>query len=179
MSEQAFELLPFSAASALSDLKIGGSVGRDRNILKIRYSLMGPLETVAIPQSVDEPSRKHELWEETCFEFFLGVRDTSKYWEFNLSPAGHWNIYRFDNYRHGMQEEAAIASLPFSVEETIDSLLLVLELNLDQLVPADRRLEMAISTVIKTKDSAIGYCALTHPGAQADFHRRDSFAIEL
>jgi hypothetical protein len=179
MNEQTFELMPFSAVSALSDLKIGGFVGRDRNILKIRYSLMGPLETVAIPPSVDKPSRKNGLWEKTCFEFFLGVRNTFKYWEFNLSPAGHWNIYRFDDYRHGMQEEAAIVSLPFSVEGTINSLLLVLELNLDQLVPADRRLEMAISTVIKTKDFAIGYWALTHPGAQADFHRRDSFTIRF
>jgi hypothetical protein len=179
MNEQAFELLPFSAAGTLSELKIGGFVGRDRNILKIRYSLMGPLETVAIPPSVDEPSRKHELWEKTCFEFFLGVRDTSKYWEFNLSPAGHWNTYRFDDYRQGMQEEAAIVSLPFSVEETVDSLSLALELNLDKLVPVDRRLEVAISTVIELKDSAISYWALAHPGAQADFHRRDSFAILL
>lgn len=177
MNEQAFELLPFSAVGALSDLKIRGFVGRDRNLLKIRYSLMGPLETVVIPQPVDQPSRKNGLWEETCFEFFLGVQDTSNYWEFNLSPAGHWNVYRFDRYRQGMQEEAAIASLPFSVKETVDSLLLVLELNLDGLVPIDRRLEVAISTVIKTKDAAVSYWALTHPGAQADFHRRDSFTI--
>jgi hypothetical protein len=78
-----------------------------------------------------------------------------------------------------MQEEAAIVSLPFSVEETVDSLLLVLELNLDKLVPVDRRLEVAISTVIKTKDAAIGYWALTHPDTQADFHRRDSFTIRF
>ncbi|NJM77415.1 MAG: hypothetical protein HC852_18550 [Acaryochloridaceae cyanobacterium RU_4_10] len=71
MSDRTFELQPFSVVSAPPNLKIVGSIGRDRNTLKIRYSLMGPLETVAIPPSVDEPIRKNGLWEETCFEFFL------------------------------------------------------------------------------------------------------------
>jgi hypothetical protein len=179
MNNQAFELVPFSPVSALSDLKIAGFMGRDRNILKIRYLMMGPLEAIAIPPPTDAPSRKAELWEEICFEFFLGIQDTSKYWEFNLSPAGHWNIYRFDDYRQGMQEEIAFASLPFTVENTVEGVSLALDCNLDTLVPVDQRLDLAIGTVIKTKDQVFGYWALTHPGAQADFHRRDSFAIEL
>ncbi len=179
MNDQAFELVPFSAVSALSDLKIVGSIGRDRNILKIQYSMMGPLETVAIPPPTDAPSRKTELWEGTCFEFFLSIQDTSQYWEFNLSPAGHWNIYRFDDYRQGMQAETAFASFPFTVENTVEGLSLALACHLDKLVPVDQRLEIAISTVIKTKDQGLGYWALTHPGAQADFHRRDSFTIKL
>ncbi len=179
MNDQAFELVPFSAVHTLSEVKIVGSMGRDRNILKIRYSMMGPLETVAIPLPTDPPSRKTELWEETCFEFFLGIQDTPQYWEFNLSPAGHWNIYRFDAYRQGMQEETAFASLPFTVEHTVEGISLALACNLDALVPVDQRLELAISTVIKTKDQVSGYWALTHPGTQADFHRRDSFTIQV
>jgi hypothetical protein len=179
MNDQAFELVPFSAVHTLSEVKIAGSIGRDRNILKIRYSMMGPLETVAIPPPTNAPSRKTELWEETCFEFFLGIQDTSNYWEFNLSPAGHWNIYRFDDYRQGMQEETAFTSLPFTVENTVEGLSLALACNLDKLVSVDQRLELAISTVIKTKDQVFGYWALTHPGTQADFHRRDSFTIKL
>ena len=63
----------------------------------------------------DMPARRDRLWEETCFEFFLAVKNSPRYWEFNLSPAGHWNVYRFADYRQGMQEEPAFASLPFSV----------------------------------------------------------------
>ncbi len=44
------------------------------------------------------------------------MRNSTKYWEFNLSPAGDWNVYRFTDYRQGMEEETAISSLPFNLE---------------------------------------------------------------
>lgn len=42
-----------------------------------------------------------------------------------------------------------------------------------------RSCTLAISIVIKPQNGEITYWALTHPGPQADFHRRDSFLIEL
>ena len=75
-----------------------------------------------IPAPADLPARKHGLWEETCFEFFLGVKDSPRYWEFNLSPAGHWNVYRFAGYRQGMEEETAFTALPFRDRRGSDSL---------------------------------------------------------
>ena len=44
------------------------------------------------------PRRRDRLWEETCLELFLGEEGSERYWEFNLSPAGHWNVYRFEFY---------------------------------------------------------------------------------
>jgi hypothetical protein len=137
------------------------------------------LAELVIPARADLPAREHGLWEETCFEFFLAVKNSPQYWEFNLSPAGHWNIYCFQAYRQGRQEETAFRSLPFSVQSRPDSLLLVLELDLDRIVPADQALEVAIAAVSKLLDGQATYWALTHPGPQADFHRRDSFIIEL
>ena len=126
--------------------------------------------------------RKNGLWEETCFEFFLGVKGSERYWEFNLSPSGHWNVYRFKSYRQGMQEEPAFTSLPFSVQLYSNSLLLSLGLGLDKIIPQEQVsevLQVALSAVIKTRDGKTTYWALTHPGPQADFHRRDGFIIEL
>jgi len=56
---------------------------------------------------------------------------------------------------------------------------LSLKLDLDKIIPADQALKIGISTVIKTINSEITYWALTHPGPRADFHRRDSFIVEL
>jgi hypothetical protein len=98
-------------------LKITGCIARHANQLNLRYTLFGDLTEVAIAPSSDTPMRKHELWEDTCFEFFLGIKDSQRYWEFNLSPAGHWNVYRFDGYRQGMQEETAFMRFPFSVQK--------------------------------------------------------------
>jgi hypothetical protein len=178
MNEQSFSLQPFGLNS-LPDLKINGSIARNANNLTVRYELLGDLNKILIPAIANLPARKHELWAETCFEFFLGIQNSTRYWEFNLSPAGYWNVYRFDDYRQGMQEETAVTSLPFSVQLQASTLLLTLELDLSKFIPADQALEVAITAVIKPKDGDVTYWALSHSGSQADFHRRDSFIVEL
>ena len=78
-----------------------------------------------------------------------------------------------------MQQELALTSLPFIVQKQSDLLQLSLELDLDKLVIANQVLEVAISAVIKPKEGEVSYWALIHPSDQADFHRRDSFILEL
>ena len=118
-------------------------------MLAIRYALQGRLAELVIPGPAEMPARRHGLWEATCFEFFLGVKDSPRYWEFNLSPAGHWNVYRFAGYRQGMAEETAFTSLAFSVRRRPDSLLVALELEMGRIVAADQPLAVALAAVIK------------------------------
>jgi hypothetical protein len=179
MNEQSFSLDPFPTASPKLDLNIAGNIARHSNTLVIRYTLTGELGEIAIPPPADMPVRQNGLWEETCFEFFLGVKNSPRYWEFNLSPAGHWAVYSFADYRQGMQEEMAFTSLPFIVQNQGDSLSLALELDLEKIVQGTQALEVGISAVIKRKDGDVTYWALTHPGSQADFHLRESFRVEF
>ncbi|MBW4479661.1 MAG: DOMON-like domain-containing protein [Tolypothrix brevis GSE-NOS-MK-07-07A] len=179
MNEQNFSLQPFNLTSSLSDLKITGSIARNVNKLTICYALLGDLTKVEILESADLPKRKYDLWEETCFEFFVGIKNYPDYWEFNLSPAGHWNVFHLDDYRQGLQEEIAVTSLPFNVEHKPDALLVDLEIDLNQFILVEQTLEVAITSVIKSNDGNLSYWALTHCGQEADFHRRDSFIVEL
>jgi len=179
MNSLSFSLKPFSAAGLLPHLEITGNIGRRSRTLTISYALLGHLREVVIPAPADTPDRKDALWEETCFEFFVAIPNSDRYWEFNLSPAGHWNVYSFKSYRRDMQEEPAFTSLPFSTERQPDALRLSLELNLDKIILTDQVLRIAISAVIKPLDGKITYWALTHPGLQADFHCKDSFILEL
>lgn len=179
MNSKSFSLKPLPSAGVPPHVTITGNVGRLSNTLLLSYALLCPLAELAIPGQADMRERKNGLWEETCFEFFLGPRKSDRYWEFNLSPAGHWNVYRFTSYRQGMQEEPAFTSLPFSVRIRPASLLLSLELALDKIIPEEQALEVAVSAVIKTTNGRIIYWALAHPGPRPDFHRRDSFIIGL
>jgi hypothetical protein len=179
MNDQSFSLQPFPTTGQIPDLKIAGNITRNDNQLTIEYMLSGDIKKVAITPPSETPSRKHQLWQDTCFEFFIGIKNSPKYWEFNLSPAGDWNVYRFDGYRQGMQEEAALITLPFIVQQQADSLELTLDFDLDKIIPVEQTLEVAITTVIKHKDGEVTYWALTHQGTEADFHRRDSFILEL
>ena len=160
-------------------MNIKGKIFRRSNTLALQYTLVGHLGNLVIPTPADIPARKNELWKETCFEFFVAVRDAQPYWEFNLSPAGHWNVYRFAGYRQRMEEEKAFTSLDFSVRRQPQSLRLDLKVNLDKIVKEKQPLEVALSAVIELKDGEFTYWALTHGGPQADFHRREGFMVKL
>ncbi|MEH2127076.1 DOMON-like domain-containing protein [Nostoc sp.] len=177
MNNQTFSLQPFPSTESFPHLKITGNISRNANQLTICYNLGDDLKEIAITPPSNAPSRKYELWKDTCFEFFLGIKDSARYWEFNLSPAGHWNVYRFEGYRQGMQEETAFEKLPFSVHNQADSLALALDVDLDKIVSAEQAIEIGITTVIKNIDGNVSYWALTHRGEEADFHLRDSFII--
>ncbi|WP_375505462.1 DOMON-like domain-containing protein [uncultured Nostoc sp.] len=179
MNDQTFSLQPFPSTKSLSNLKIAGNIARNGNKLAIRYMLEDDLKEIAIAPPSNTPSRKHELWEDTCFEFFVSIKDSAQYWEFNLSPAGHWNVYRFDGYRQGMQEETAFENLSFNVQNQADGLILVLDVDLDKIISAEQAIELGITTVIKDRNGEVTYWALTHQGGKADFHLRDSFILEM
>ena len=179
MNRQNFSLAPFPSDGPLPSFQITGSIARSSDKLAIRYHLRGDPAELMVPAAADRPARRHGLWEATCFEFFLGVKGEARYWEFNLSPAGHWNVYGFAGYRHGMEEERAITSLPVDVRRQPDSLLVAVEPALGLIVTADRPIEVGIAAVIQLAGGGLTYWALTHPGLQADFHRRDSFLVEL
>ena len=179
MNGRGFSLEPFPPAGPPPSFRITGEAVRRPGTLAVRYALLGWLAELAIPAPAAAPARKDGLWEETCFELFLAVRGSKRYWEFNLSPAGHWNVYRFADYREGMEEEAAFASLPLSAESRPDSFSLTLEVDLDKIVRADQALEAGPCAVIKTGGGETAHWALSHPGPRADFHRRESFTLEL
>ena len=109
----------------------------------------------------------------------MAVRHDPRYWEVNVSPAGHWNVYRFAAYRQGTQEEEYFTELPISAMKADDCLSLSLELDLTGIVSSDLSLDMGVSAVVKQLDGATSYWALKHAAAQPDFHHRESFVIQL
>jgi hypothetical protein len=173
-----FSLHPFPDDRLLPTVEINGKIERDGGILSIEYQLIGDLTQLEIPLPAS-PIRKFELWEATCFEFFLGIPGDREYWEFNLSPAGDWNIFHLDDYRQGLRDELAFISLPFTVEQNVNSLVLGLEFDLSKIISVNQSIEISVTTVIKSAGGEISYWAVTHCGSEADFHRRDSFAIEM
>lgn len=179
MKGRSYSLQQFPSDSLEPKIRITGDIVRHSHTLLISYALIGPLEDIIIPAPAHVPSRKNGLWEETCFEFFIGAEGSDNYWEFNLSPAGHWNVYRFTSYRLGMQEEPAFTSLPFSVRVHPGTLCLSLELVLERIFPVAQALKIAVSAVINTVNDGLTYWALAHPGLRPDFHRRESFIFEL
>jgi hypothetical protein len=174
-----FLLMPFPGEGNPAALTIGGSIARSLDTLSVRFEVRGDLSKVSIPVAAEAPRRQDRLWEETCLELFLGTTDSTEYWEVNLSPSGHWNVYRFDKYREGMREEPAFASIPFAVRIGPDALELSMALDGGKILSAGETIEAGVAAVIRTTDGGKSHWAPAHPGPRPDFHRRDGFALIL
>lgn len=174
-----FFLKPFPGEGNPAGLTIGGSIDRHADALSVRCEVRGNLRQVAIPAAAETPRRKGRLWEETCLELFLGTAGSGEYREFNLSPAGHWNVYRFARYREDMREDPAYASLPFAVRVGTDALGFSAELDVGKIVPAGETIEAGVAAVVRTVNGGTTRWALTHPGPGPDFHRRENFALKF
>lgn len=179
MNPMRFFLKPFPGEGNPAGVAIGGSIVRRADTLSVRCEVRGNLSKVSIPAAAEAPRRRDRLWEETCLELFLGTADSGEYWEFNLSPSGDWNVYRFTRYREGMREESAIASLPFDVRIGPDALEHSMELDLGKIIPAGETIEAGVAVVVKTVKEGSNYWALVHPGPRPDFHRRENFGLEF
>ncbi len=182
-----FSLEPFEETAQTRGLQVTGSLSITQTLLSLTYLLAesspGRLTKVDIPTASGVPSRKDRLWEQTCFEFFLAAgsahRHSDPYWEFNLSPAGDWNVFALQRYRQGLQEENSIAQLPFTVWSSEQGLHLDISLDIGQICEAATgplRLGVSMVIVVGGEES---FWAIAHPTTQADFHHPDSFVITL
>jgi hypothetical protein len=162
-----------------SPLRLEAILRREGEKILLCYLLRGPLGTVVLPEKAEEPERRDELWRQTCFELFFGPVAASAYHEVNLSPAGHWNVYAFDDYRAGMRPEAAVGAPAFTVAREEKSLAIVLELPLAPFYPFSTPLRVGLAAVLADRAGNLSYWALAHAGDRPDFHRRESFVVAV
>jgi hypothetical protein len=180
MKEVNFSLRPCPGTGLLPEIEISGAIRREGDSLAIGYRLSGALGEIGIPAPEIRPRRRIGLWEDTCLEFFIGEPASPRYWEFNLSPSGEWNAFRFEHYRQGLYEEMVFPVLPFAGRrKSSRAFHLSLEFDLGRIIQAHRDIEMAVSAVLKMKSGPETLWALTHPDSGPDFHHRSGFLIRL
>jgi hypothetical protein len=178
-----FVLEPFGTCADALGLDLYGDLTRRGDHLSITYQLTGNLASlVRPPQAAAGPLRCDELWEHTCFELFLAAVGAEPYWEVNLAPNGHWNLYRLDGYRQGLRPEADREALPVAVTEGTGQLRLDLDLLLPRELAETCRqgpLQLGVTAVIEQRGGTLSYWALGHGGPVADFHRREDFLLRV
>ena len=170
-------LIPFAKSGIAEAVEVFADVRKVASRLQLEYEVRGV--SIARPKNSGPPSRMHELWQDTCFELFFGPKVAPNYWEINISPRGHWNIYHFDDYRSGMREEESYTALASCTEYQADCFKLSASIPLSTIVEDDVQLEAAPSVVLKSPDGSLSYWALAHSPARPDFHDRRHFLLEL
>jgi hypothetical protein len=152
MKRHDFCLEPFPGDGPGPGVKITGSITRAGDRLAVRYELRGNLAE---------------------------ARGEARYWEFNFSPSGDWNVYGFAGYRQGMAEAEALTALDVRVRRQRESLRVAAAAAVGALAAAEKPIEVGIAAVMQMAGGGLTYWALSHLGGQADFHRRDSFLVKL
>jgi hypothetical protein len=164
-------------------LALDGWIRREGEQLAVTYRLHDPEQTLAIPPLAPTPQRRDGLWQATCVELFLALPGHKSYRELNLSPSGDWAVYRLKGYRLGLTPDPAWNALPLRRKDAGADGDGILELQLNTPLPAELaaapELEVAITAVLQSRDGTCSYWALLHPGTEADFHRREGFALRL
>ena len=168
------ELRRFAAAEPHADLSLSARLQRDDREILVHYELRGDLSRLSIPAPSAAPRRADGLWQDTCFELFLGEPGGPVYREANLSPSGDWNVYRFAGYRLDGASDPAVTTLPFVVAR--DATRLTLDLALPV---AASPLEIGVTAIIRDQAGAISHWALAHAGDRPDFHLRESFILSV
>ncbi len=178
MVQQNFTLLPFETAPA-ADLQINGLAERSNHQLLIHFALTGALDRIVLAQPSGRALRKDRLWEQTCFECFVGTEQASSYWEYNFSPAGHWNVYRFEDYRSGMRPEPAYDFMTLETDGDPECLTVRCLIDLAAIALSRTPIRVGLSAIIQTRDKQFSHWALAHTGPGPDFHRHDAFILSF
>jgi len=172
-------LRPFEAEAVLQTFSLQSELHRHGDQLEICYRLLGPIEAVVLPDLAATPSRLDALWQHTCFECFFAIEAQRSYREVNLSPSGDWNIYRFADYRQGLEADQAFEPLAISSHRGAEGFAMDVRLDLARLIGADQTLEIAVAAVIKLRSGVLSHWSLVHPAPAPDFHHRGGFVLRL
>ena len=163
-------LVPFGGPEAA--LTIHGALRHDPSALSITYTVTGNLTSVVLEPRAPHPERRDNLWQTTCFELFFASPTETTYWELNLSPAGHWNLYRFDDFREGMRQEASVTAVAITTKAAADLFTLTATVPLPPEAAALTHLTAALTVVLAHADGNLSYWAAKHHPDQPDFHDR-------
>jgi hypothetical protein len=163
------------------------------DILIAEYWVRGPFQRIKNLGPANDRSRKNNLWQTTCFEWFLkpvsvAEEPMAPYWEANFAAGGSWNIYKLTGYRQNLTEESLIQ--PEQIESSRrqqglgqrqdDEWHMRTAVDFSKLNwPVKSQFSASLNAVLEHDDHSKTYWALTHLQKQADFHHPDHFILPL
>ncbi|HVJ65906.1 MAG TPA: hypothetical protein VM901_11665 [Bdellovibrionota bacterium] len=166
------ELHPFEHSSTTKLFEVRAEWHlTDDNVLHLHSTVTGPVHFLDYDRS-SAPEAKDELWKKTCFEFFALKRNSTEYVEWNYSPGGDYQRYRFSAYRERLEGSPA----PLATDAKIDWKITGESLDVRVAVPLPYEIQkIQICWVMKVKSDVPSYWALGHTSSKPDFHNVDAF----
>jgi hypothetical protein len=177
-----FQLTPFNKETN-QDVSITGSIGFLSGELHVQYTLHqashANTSPALWPSAKQTACRRDGIWRSTCMELFISTPSMQRYWEYNFSPSGDWNIYQLSGYRSNLQADASCRQPSITQRTQSGDYELAVITQLPPALIHQQDLILAITAVVEQRYGQLSYWALQHGGSEADFHRRDGFQLHL
>jgi hypothetical protein len=167
-----------SAAPVSLAVTAGAELVADGSILRLAYAVRGDLSQLAIP-SAAVSRRAGRLWERTCFEAFVALGGSTRYWELNFSPSTEWAAYEFEGYRAGMRSAALESGPVVTVRARPEALDVTASVAFAARATASSPWRLGLTAVLQDTAGRKSYWALRHPRATPDFHDAGGFVLAL
>jgi len=150
------------------------------DILALSYIVTGRIGEIRM-SPVAALVRSDKLWQNTCFEAFVGASSRAGYYEFNFAPSTQWAAYRFNGYRSGMSVADEIGTPSIEVRSQPGCYTLQASLDLDRLssLPRGEPWHLGLSALVEDTSGRKSYWALAHPPGKPDFHHAGAFAYDF
>ena len=175
-----YELTAFDSFSAIN--LVAAIDYQAPSILNIGYWLQDPNQMMQWPSLVTAHPRQDFLWQDTCFEIFIGVNHDDFYREINLSPSQAWQAYQFEEYRYpeNMPPDLAKDIELVQLKRTHYGLNVTLDISAfmqqNQLKPQD--LYVGLAAILNTTQG-LRYYAMQHSSPMPDFHNKRDWLYQL
>lgn len=177
MQRATFDLMSYGWQTG-SPPVLQGQIFKIDDRLRVEYCLMGELSNWQLPRPSYHPERRWHLWQHTCFELFWRPQGQTHYWEFNVSPAGHWNVFAFSDYRQDMMEDPRLDSITFQARHARSAFDLVCELPLNSLAISGLA-RFGPAAILLDAEGRRTYWAMHHEAQGPDFHRPSHLGLSL
>lgn len=176
-----FELHCHPATPSRALRAVHVALDRRAQFWHLDYFLIGDVTQIVLPARA-QPGFADRLWQHSCGEAFIAPQAGASYREFNFSPSGQWAIYDFTGERQGGQPLSASISPPrVGWRQAADALVLSVDFSAD-LLPSHGPWLWGLCAVIEEASPTWrgrSHWALAHHSPQPDFHRRQSWIVEL
>ncbi len=173
---QTYDLIPHPAHPPLAVRRMEARVLSLADAwVRVRWRIDGVSKLVLPPFA--GRGRADDLWQTTCFEFFVQPLGGESYCEFNLSPSERWAAYDFSARREGMQERPLRREPDCTMR--IGQSIAIFDAALPRENVPEPPATFGLCAVIEEAGGVKSYWAMTHRSAKPDFHDPACFAAKL
>ena len=159
--------------SQKTELSIESTLTLYQDRISLHFKISGALTNYQFPKK-EKLKRANELWKATCFELFLANSKTQSYYEINISPTLHWNIYYLDTYR-AEPKEVIVSSEPLiKIREDKQSYEIDFELKCEAL-DLEEFDQYNLAVILLNVENERKFWVVNPVGESPDFHNRGSF----